>query len=580
MACIRLNASRAIPIIPTAHIPSPYADLTIGMVRRTLPEHVEPTSLAWLLRHGSYDALRAVLSLSLVDREYVRAVVEVTEEDHEDSATVSPFTISFAEYLVAIWPWLPQSFRQALTPFVVRRLLEEDQVVLAALDPDYPVPALTSSAFDRATVMLYEARCHGTTLTQDRILQMLLDYRPASELPCSVVTLIRHADPQTLRALYTQKDGTRMSQEFRRTILLSPQAPRDLLDQVVRKTPLLYRDVSYELSIDAETLTSSNVWLAPIDLSALDLPDSPRQALLTLGAWAQHPLMLSPQLSLRSTTTLTRILQQESQGAYADVASLIIDRMPRLPADIDPLNRPSGEREITAILNRSTTSVAQLALCFRAGMGRFQLCPDECLIPRKKSVATPDFVQRIVSHPYASVRRIAAQQYRLDDAGKARLLKDDDTRVMAEIMTRYQMTREELTAHLSALKSDALAHLLMLLHLEDDLVEQLSRHRAVEVRQAVALDQRLTSRARTRLLQDRDPHVRAAMAHRRDLTVPDILALSKHLAQPVAANLVSSPLTPAEVLDRIVARWGRLFYDELMAHPNLSEQTRITLAVQ
>lgn len=579
MARVRMKTSHSTPLIPTAHIRSPYRRALLPRLRRSIPDWTRlRMPLADLCHHCNHFELLNALTLSLIDPKMTQALAAPASDDLmiELCAPEVPWTADHTDHLLAIWPWIPPVLKPWLRNYVTPLLYDEDLIPFVAIDPEWPFPSISKNCIQRAVVKLWKAIRHHQPPSVDELVNMLNDERNSQIFSHTTVTMVRYADPDTLRTISQHTDRL-----ISRLILLSPQAPPDRVKHIVSTLRLPYKDVGIRDREREEYANPLRTILAPINLAHVRLSPDPRKALLAIGAWSQYPLTNSPQMTLTATSRHERLLANAARGAYADVVTIIADRLSSTPTSFTPCPFPTTVATAHAMSQNPNASTAERAVAFRAGVTRFGRAPRTCLAkPSTTSPLDPSWADRLSHHTSHDVRIHVAAHVPLPTEVMTHLLRGDDIETALVALGHPNTTDEQANAFLRRVH---LQYLLLVLP-ETDLtlvaIERLATHPSVNVHATLALSHPITPELRTRLLHHRRATVRAAMAQRTDLTLDEITILTRQpLNMEIAQGLVCHPLTPSDTITQIAKRWGRVFCRAILKHPHATDVARVTAAM-
>lgn len=572
--------SQSLPtVIPTQHLPSPYAHLTVNKLTDADIGFTRPnsSSVQWMLEYEDYNHLLQRVILSFIDHDHEARFTE-------ELSVAKPINALFPDEgadrlwhatLLAIWPWVSPQLRHALRPHLTPHLTEEYLVLFSCLDPDTPQIENLSNHSDSLLFILWKARRDQRVLSHDEILALLESYRHRrSALPLSAITLLRCATADQLAILF----NARTTKAFRRLALLCPLAPTHAVATATLEADLPYQDEPGWITPASFRVSDPPIWLAPIDLSLLPPRKTVRETLLSLGAWAQHPLILSPQMTLRTTHALEDLLMREAAGAYADLVTLLTYRIPSLSRNIPACSLPRSKDEFDVALQNPYSPTSTLAASLRS-MGRLILPSLNVFKLTGHPATTPDWFDRLSQHQHWHVRQSCALSKTIPLTIQERLKQDSHPGVVLAAILTHGASISEIDTFLTTGTVQTISKLIEAMPLSASYVTRLSRHSSLLVRAAVAGFQVLPLEVRHALLNDKSLHVRNAMVCRADVTVQEMRDATLERSLVMAKRIAQHEDAPVDVLDRIAARWGKTLRHLLLQHKHLSDQARITISL-
>lgn len=565
-------------LLPLAGYTSPYTGLTPAALQRTLP----PISAAFSANAFGPARLSAqnlidYITLSLINQVITDELSDALKPYFEQRILTWDTALAtlLHEFLLAVWPWLSTRLKDAIRPSLLESMPHSHSTLFACLDPVWPLPAEKPTDNDPVLQDLWYAHNRGSKLSQHDLCAIIEPFKSHRNLPYSIGTLIRLLTHDQLEFLFRG----RTSRAFRRLALLCPHAPTEVVDKMIRETRLTFEDTERTLAEPASTLTASPIWLAPINLNAIPFPNDSRLALLTIGAWAQHPIAFSPRMTIQATEHVITMLRQESDQAYADIATLISYRLNARPHDL--VLTPIPETVVDIMGQRTTRfdSLATLATTLYASLRVASHSVIGFLFNQTSHHFQEDWIERLSRHRSWHVRRFCAKTQALTPSIRQRLMYDAEHSVAMEVLIRHEGTDKELMDFAKRTDPSSMRSLLIAIKLSDTCVSLLAHHRSSIVRAAVAAFQDLSPATRVSLLKDSNHGVRAAVLLRNDVTTEDILLACPPKTLEIAAAILASDHAPTVAVDQIAARYGKELRERLLGHPNISDQARVNVAV-
>lgn len=475
----------------------------------------------------------------------------------------NPFTAT--RLWTTIWPWLQESFRAALRPHIPALFLPHEHGLLFLIDQQVPRPE-AMSPYSMITHWIDANAPISLRQFADRLLQA---FEEVGHRRDEVESLMRFVPTGTLAAIYHHQQGSHYltSHQPRHIPMVPPQYAIDHCE---------HHDWSYP-SPHTPLLGLYN--LTPIAQRA-----SGQDLLLQLSTLTHLSQLDAPGLSLDPLPHVLSMLRREAQGPYADLATLLAQRLTgqtQLPDDIRHLSEvriPRHPQDIHKIVRNSQASLRDLAYGLRSYLWHQE--DYNFLLERLMThpSATRGFVHRGLQHPLFPVMLASIASPHLTPEEEHDLAHSSDDRVQLAVLRKHPLTerqKEDLSRRKDSIE------LLTLVAQQPTLSPQLTKRLLAYGHQNVTAyllaSNHLTPTQVASILDSTHLENRAALASY--ATAEQCAILVRDGRHRIATALADNPQASRETVEFLAKRHRTRLAHVLVHHPNLSDQTRISLSL-
>lgn len=474
-----------------------------------------------------------------------------------------------------VWPWLDESLRAALRPYLPFYCSEPVRCLLSLIDPAIPPPTKRSQWSVLAQWVTHDRPV--TDADWHDALARILDMSPPCFQPMDGRLLLSYA-PTGILDDYTESCH-----------VLHDVMP---LTGCQAASPALLRKV---LSFTRTSVTESYPWwsyipktpmVATINPTTITARLTGRALLSALSTWAVESQLDAPNIVIEPTTNVLAMLREESVGPYADHATLIARRIPHIHSQPDwvrdlamtPL--PATYQAITDTLRSTELPIESLARCLHGTLLLYGTRGALHVVARQvmqHPSTTRALVLRGLQHPVHEIRMSTVPSLYLteDEDYKFLALGDytiakciSDKRPLSPRMIKTLMRLGSFESRLLVAQQPVLsARVVARIYADGNayIVEQL------------AASGHLTEAQLRRLMRSKSETARAIPARYGNAALCDVL--SRDRTHHVTLYAALNPHATRETVEFLAKRHRKRLASVLVRHPNLSDQTRISLAL-
>lgn len=477
---------------------------------------------------------------------------------------------------LAAWPWLPEPLRAALRPHLPSIWRIKTQHLLALIDDQVASPPQSQYISEAVPPSLARWISRGTPISRTEWTDVLDHACRAQRLPMHIRTLLRWSDADQL----DQVIGDPQRQRHRHAAYWCPMSRPTLIALALRDAPLPFTERNYW----AHEI-SRLPWLAPID-PAVTLDQGPgRDLLLALGAWARLRPFDAPRLRISRTPAIMNTIRQEAQGPYADLAALIHQRLAPHPDttnnddQMPVVSFPTSHKETETLLKDPRTPLPVLAACLdvimRDSAGSVPLAEALGAHPQ----TTEAFRDRLIAHPSQTLRHAVAGSPHLTHTQRDLLLGYGKAGIRIAILKNQTLSLADMEQLLLDPDDRIRAFLAEHPALPPSMIDVLIHDRSIKVRHALLQRHTVPSHLLEHLVTSPDRDDRVLAANHPTCSVEQLDRLSRDTSWLVLEAVAANPNTNQATVERLAAKSPTRLGEVLVTHPNLTEQTRVKLAI-
>lgn len=477
-----------------------------------------------------------------------------------------------ADYWVIIWPWLTPAVRHALRPYLTRVCQPYARTILALIDEQAP---LRHPPYRTISSWAYTA--HPVTLDDwRRLLDTIGPVSPQMIAEPFLRLLLHFAPTEILDELTIP---LRQAHAYHHVPLISyPMASASLLSAISTPPHETPHEQPEWWTCGAPEPVFATV---PVERTVRGLTG--RALLFALSHWTWMSQVDAPGIVVQPTPEILTLLQEEAEGPYADLAILIARRIPHHQEQPDfvrtlahtPLDL--SYHELEDALAHPDTPLPALARCLHAMMTTDHPIGFVARPLAQHPRATRDFALRCASHSSPDVQASGASALVLTTDDDEHLLLHSHPRIREILYHKRPMTRAMIEHALQRATIEDKLAVAAQPALDAQAVQQIFETGSVFLIQTLARAGTLTPELARQLVTSPEAQLRAIAAASADTDTCTLLALDRRHC--VVDAVASNPHADRQTVEFLAKRHGKRLARVLVTHPNLSDQTRITLTL-